>query len=295
MEVFFKNHYYTCGLNMHAGELYDHLVQSLTLDVGNEEKQAIIRWLLLDRLALSAADVRSKKVVNVSPADFDEVILRLNRDEPLQYILGNSAFYGRTFEVSPAVLIPRPETELLVSSIIDSLGNSSKGSLLDIGTGSGCIAITLALELPHFKVTGTDVDLCALEVARRNASQLRSPVEFLHHDILREEIPYGDLDAVVSNPPYIRHSERSTLAKNVIDYEPELALFVPDIDPFLFHRAISEKAKDTLKPGGLLLLEINERLAVETVAVIAGIGFRQIVVLKDLDKKDRFISGRSPE
>ncbi len=280
---------------MRAKELHDHLLQSLTLNVGLEEKQAIIRWLLRERLTLSVADIHSEKSVNATTADFDEAILRLNRGEPLQYILGNSDFYGRTFYVSPAVLIPRPETELLVRFVMDDLGTSSGGSMLDIGTGSGCIAITLALELPQFTITGTDIDFQALEVAKRNASHLRAPVAFIQHDILLCEIPLKNLDAILSNPPYIKQNERPTLAKNVIDYEPELALFVPDSDPFIFHRAISEKAKSTLKPGGLLMMEINERFGKETAAVIAGSGFNHTTVLRDLDKKDRFVCGRAPE
>lgn len=280
---------------MLAKELHDHLLQSLTLDVGPEEKQAIIRWLLHDKFALSAADVHSGKPVNAKTADFDEAILRLNRGEPLQYILGSCGFYGRTFFVSPDVLIPRPETELLVSFVIDNPRRPSRGTMLDIGTGSGCIAITLALELPGFTVSGTDIDSKALEVAKRNAAHLNAPVQFIQHDILSNETPFTNLDVILSNPPYIQEKERSTLAKNVIDYEPELALFVPDSDPFIFHRAISEKAKSTLKPGGLLMLEINEKFGAETAAVLAASGFTHIAVLKDLDKKDRFVSGKSPQ
>ncbi len=280
---------------MRAKELHDHLLQSLTLDVGLEEKQAIIRWLLQERLTLSAADIRSEKSVNAATADFDEAILRLNRGEPLQYILGNTEFYGRAFYVSPAVLIPRPETELLVRFVIDDLGTSSGGSMLDIGTGSGCIAITLALELPGFTVSGTDIDSRALEVAKRNAAHLNAPVQFIQHDILRNEIPFTNLDVILSNPPYIQEKERSTLAKNVIDFEPELALFVPDNDPFIFHRTISKKAKSALKPGGLLMLEINEKLGPETASVLDDNGFIEVALLKDLDKKNRFVSGRLPE
>lgn len=280
---------------MRARELYDHLVQSLTLEVSGEEKQTIIRWLLQERLSLSVADVRSEKLVSTSPAEFAEAIHRINSEEPLQYILGNSEFYGRTFLVNPSVLIPRPETELLAKYVIDAFSRSPGGQLLDIGTGSGCIAVTLELELPHFRVAATDVDPQALALAKRNSTQLGATVLFVLHNILTEALPFQSLDAVVSNPPYIKQSERNTLAKSVIGFEPELALFVPDSDPLVFHRVIAEKAQAALRPGGVLLLEINEKLGPETAAVVEATGFTQVAVVKDMDSKNRFVTGRTPE
>lgn len=278
---------------MEAKELYDELKRRLTLEVSDEEKRAMIRWLLEDRLSLSSMDIQTNKLVPASPNEFADVIRRLNNEEPLQYVLGYTEFYGRKFQVNPTVLIPRPETELLVKFVVDTLGKASGGQLVDLGTGSGCIAITLALELPGFLVAATDVDTRSLEVAGQNAKRLKADIEFLQHDILTQRIPFHQLDAVISNPPYIRQGEAKTLARN-ISYEPAHALFVPDVDPLVFHRTLSEKAVAALKPGGLLAIEINEKLGSESARAIQECGFSAVAIVKDLDNRDRFVTARSP-
>lgn len=278
---------------MRANEIFDHLMNALTLSVDQGEKRSMVLWLLEERLGLSSADVQAGKPTGHDPSEFADAIRRLNTNEPLQYIMGYSWFYGRRFAVTPDVLIPRPETELLVQSVIDHLGNEFKGSLLDIGTGSGCIALTLALELPKATIFATDVSGKALSVAQRNADQLNASVTFLDHNILVDTIA-DQLDAIVSNPPYIREREKVTMGINVTDFEPHGALFVPDTDPLIFHRTIAQKAMTALKPGGLLALEINEALGEETVKTLKETGFVAIELHSDLDKKDRFITAQSP-
>lgn len=276
---------------MQARDLYQALLRKLILPVGEGEKQAMIRWLLEDRVGLSAADLMTEKDVAVEPRHFEEDMKRLNLHEPLDYVLGHTDFYGRRFRVNASVLIPRPETELLVRYVVETLGPGTKGYLLDIGTGSGCIAISLALELPGCSVQATDSDSSALAVARDNARRLGAAVQFRQHNILEEELSVEDLDAVVSNPPYIRKKESDTMAPNVLGFEPHHALFVPDDDPLVFHRAIARKARLVLKPGGLLAMEINEALGASTLEEVERAGFSSVVIHPDLDGKDRFLTG----
>jgi release factor glutamine methyltransferase len=275
---------------MRSRDLYDALTRALTIPVSADEKQAIIRWLLEERSGLNTADLMAGKEIPLQPRHFEQDIKRLNDGEPLQYLLGHAEFYGRRFKVNKSVLVPRPETELLVGHVVDRLGKDCRATLLDIGTGSGCIAITLALELPGCKVIATDVDPHALSVARENARLLNATVDFRLNNILTEELPHSLLDAVVSNPPYIRTNEKMALPDNVKGHEPHGALFVPDDDPLVFHRAIAQKAKLALNPGGLLGMEINEALGSMTKKVVEQAGFTGVTIHQDLDGKDRFVS-----
>lgn len=275
---------------MHSRELFEALASALTVSASTEEKHAMIQWLLEERSGLSATQLLAGREIPLHVRHFEQDLKRLNEGEPLQYILGHAEFYGRRFVVNKSVLIPRPETELLVRHVVDQLGIDSGGTLLDIGTGSGCIAITLALELPGCKVLATDVDLQALSVARGNARSLNATVDFRLNNVLTEELPHSFLNAVVSNPPYIRENEKMSLPHNVKGYEPHRALFVPNDDPLVFHRTIAQKAGLALAPGGLLAIEINEALGQETKEVIEGAGFTGVVVHQDLDGKDRFVS-----
>lgn len=276
---------------MQTRELYQQLVQRIELPVSVGERQTMIRWLLEDRLGIKAADLLTGKEIHVSASHFAKELQRINEGEPLQYILGHAEFFGRRFNVNSAVLIPRPETELLVYMLVEKLGRQANAALLDIGTGSGCIATTLALEMVHSKVLATDIDPAALAVAKENAQLLNAHVAFQVHDILNEELPFESLDAIISNPPYIRELEKAGMALNVTGFEPHKALFVPDDDPMLFHRVIAQKAWVALKPGGLLVMEINEALGNESREVVASTGFSNTVIHKDLDHKDRFVTG----
>lgn len=279
---------------MQSAELYHALVRSLTIPVSDDEKHTMIRWLLEDRLGLSGAALLAGTTVSATAHQFDRDIQRLNAEEPIQYVLGHTWFFGRKFQVTPSVLIPRPETEGLVRLILDRRPDSRVLRVLDIGTGSGCLAVTLALECNGGDVIATDVSTDALKIADANAAELRAAVRFFTHDILREELTFENLDVVVSNPPYVRQSESVTMARNVTAYEPARALFVPDEAPLIFYRAIARKAIRALRPGGFLAVEINERLGSETRDAIHEGGFMKVELHVDDSGKDRFIVAQAP-
>jgi len=214
------------------------------------------------------------------------IIDRLLKKEPVQYILGQAEFCGHIFHVEPSVLIPRPETEGLVNLI--SQQSPTPCSALDIGTGSGCIAISLAL-MGH-QVTAFDVSIDALRVAKNNARRLQANVNFRQEDILHPTPTQQQWDVIVSNPPYICQKEAAQMDSNVLDYEPHLALFVPDTDPLLFYRAITNFALEHLKPKGRLYFEINQIYPVETASLLEKMGFCQVKVYPDCFEKSRIIS-----
>ncbi len=212
---------------------------------------------------------------------------RLLAGEPLQYVLGVQEFCGRPFRVSPSVLIPRPETEQLVQEAEKGLRPGMQ--VLDLCTGSGCIAWTLALDVPGCSVTAVDISEEALDVARGQFPEPAGPL-FIQADVLDvpEAFPGAPFDLIVSNPPYIRESEKARMHRNVLEHEPELALFVPDSDPLLFYRAISLWARRFLSPGGRCIVEINEELGEETAALFAGLG--RVRVIRDLFSRERFVA-----
>lgn len=279
---------------MNSKDLFHQLVNALTLDVRLAEKEAMISWVLKHRLALSSTEIHKGKTVQAQVSDFSDTIDRLNKEEPLQYILGIAEFYGRAFEVNGSVLIPRPETEILIESALKLIDHGTARSFLDIGTGSGCIGITLSLELPQAKVIATDISAEALTLAAINADRLGAQVQFLQHNILAEALPFNELDVVVSNPPYIREQEKGMMSRNVINNEPAHALFVPDANPLIFHRPIAIQSMRTLRPGGLMILEINEHLGDACVLLLRDVGYSRVSLIQDLDKKDRFVIGFSP-
>jgi release factor glutamine methyltransferase len=215
---------------------------------------------------------------------------RLKRGEPIQYILGTGPFYGREFFVSPATLIPRNETEELVHLIIKENRNAGL-KILDIGTGTGCIPISLALEMNNPEVYGVDISEEALQIAQKNAVALGAKVTFSKCDILTKTPEVTELDILVSNPPYIPEQEKSEMHKNVLDFEPELALFVSNDDPLIFYREIAEKGKQLLKPYGKLYFEINEKYGTVVASLIQDLGYSEVRVLKDLNDKERMAVG----
>lgn len=221
-------------------------------------------------------------------------INRLNNDEPIQYILGEAAFYGRTFKVNSSVLIPRPETEELVQYAISTMNQKSNAVILDIGTGSGCIAITLSLELPEAKLYATDVNENAVRTACDNATRLKAEVSFLNHNILAEDIPYPNLNLIISNPPYISADERVTLQPHVVAHEPHHALFAPGDDPLIFYKTIAAKGKKALIPGGNVLVEINERFGQETADIFLSAGYLNVQVINDISGKNRIVAAANP-
>ncbi|MDE5552588.1 MAG: peptide chain release factor N(5)-glutamine methyltransferase [Muribaculaceae bacterium] len=223
----------------------------------------------------------------------ENILHRLDRHEPLQYILGQARFYGMDFTVNPSVLIPRPETEELVDIIVGNNRERKDLRVLDVGTGSGCIAIALARHLPFARVTAIDISPEALDVARENARRLKTGITFIQADILaiaKEGQPADSFDIIVSNPPYIARSEAADMDSNVLDYEPHTALFVPDDDPLLYYTPIADIARRTLSEGGQLYFEINPRYAEDIVAMLADKGFTDITVCEDISHRPRFVT-----
>ena len=240
--------------------------------------------------------------------ELEAAMERLKKMEPVQYVLGHTEFYGRTFKVDPAVLIPRPETEILCRDAI-KLGmrvyrmrspygkNAEPVRILDLCTGSGCIAWTMALSIPGSRVTAVDISDAALEVAAGQdfASELKSKEtfkpEFIKADVLdsEQEIELGPFDMVLSNPPYIMESEKEDMRRNVLEYEPESALFVPDDDPLLFYRAIARWSQRFMSPDGVGLSEVNESLARQTETVFKAAGYAHTEIVRDLSDKNRYI------
>lgn len=346
---------------------YNQLWKRLTTIYNEREAQAIVRTVLDALFGMSLTDICLGKVTQLSADDttrLEKIMQRLEKSEPVQYVLGAEWFAGRRFDVAPGVLIPRPETEDLVkwacdeakekekednskeergkeekevskkrealkkeeqplssplkeekeglrkgedasqkeeqllSSLLKNNNEvSEKGeeaphpSILDIGTGSGCIAITVALALPQAHVTAWDISTDALAIAAGNAHRLGASVRFEHQDALSAPDDEERWDVIVSNPPYICDRERANMSDNVLSYEPELALFVPDSDPLLFYRAIARYASKALKPGGRLLFETNTAYAHEVAQAMADEGFTAIEVRNDCFGKPRMVKG----
>jgi release factor glutamine methyltransferase len=259
-----------------------------------QEANAITTLVLSELTGYSKAKLKAfpeTKLTDEQSKKLSGILNQLQTGQPLQYILGHTEFYGLTFEVSPNVLIPRPETEELVSWIIESAGTSSAISLLDIGTGSGCIAITLKHELQQATVSAIDISTGALETAKRNAANNKVDVDFIHADILaHEQIKFDEkLDIIVSNPPYVTETDKRQMHTNVTDFEPHSALFVPEEDPLLFYNAIADFAVKKLKSNGLLFFEINESYGEATVDILKYKSFINIELRKDMGGRDRMI------
>ncbi|MDE5684509.1 MAG: peptide chain release factor N(5)-glutamine methyltransferase [Muribaculaceae bacterium] len=225
----------------------------------------------------------------------DEAASRIIAGEPVQYAVGRALFMGNSYIVTPAVLIPRPETAALVDMITDHAAGRSDLRVLDIGTGSGCIAISLARALPFARVDAVDISADALEIARQNAVNLKAKVNFRHEDILKA-VPTAMpcYDIIVSNPPYITDSEKADMDARVLDYEPATALFVPDSDPLKFYRAIAEYAAKALVAGGSLYFEINRSYGSEIEKMLADKGFADIEISRDFRGNTRYASARRP-
>ena len=218
-----------------------------------------------------------------------EIVDRLKQHEPIQYIFGETVFAGLQLKVNPSVLIPRPETEELINWIVDE-NDFEQPKILDIGTGSGCIALALKEKIKQAKVKAVDISQKAIEVARQNATQNNLDIEFTKADILdwKENI-WEKLDIVISNPPYVRELEKKEMNKNVLDFEPDNALYVSNEDPLLYYRKIAEFSQKYLVKGGLLYFEINENLAAEMKVLVFENGFKEIEIRKDLNNKARML------
>lgn len=279
---------------MNAKKLYGDFIAKINLEESAEEIQQLGFMVLEHELGLSATEILMEKDVEVSTDiqnKLNIIAQRLNEHEPIQYILGDAEFLGRRFLVSPAVLIPRPETEELVKLVPlqISSGEENPIRILDIGTGSGCIAISLKELMPFAEVYATDVSEAALAIAQKNIERLEPQVKLLKHDILNEDIPVQDVDTIVSNPPYVAQQEKTSMQKNVLDHEPHMALFVPDNDPLVFYKAIALRGKKVLKPGGHVVVEINALLGSETISVFESENYSNVILMKDMNGKDRFV------
>ena len=270
---------------------YEELWHRLTPLYEPGEAKAIVRLLLDERYGLSWADVLGGKVTELSANDqteLEKMMLRLENGEPIQYIIGVADFCGRQFHVAPGVLIPRPETEELCRWIISQKGQSPLCEILDIGTGSGCIAITLALEQPDAHVTAWDISDEALRIAQENAISLGANVCFKKEDILN--IPHSSkYSLIVSNPPYIQPKERDGMAENVLSYEPSLALFAPEENPIVFYQRIGDYAWQSLHAGGQLWFELNPLTAEDVSNYLQCLGFIDIEIRQDQFGKQRFL------
>lgn len=271
---------------------YQELVQHWAAELrqySTEEAENLVNWLLEHHLGLRRVDMMLFLEEEDLPEALKKDFEKLKAGEPIQYILGKGPFYGREFLVNKHTLIPRNETEELVHLIIKE--NPQAGlKILDIGTGTGCIPISLDLEMKSPEVYGIDISEKALELAQKNGVLLKSNVTFLKCDILNEIPNVPELDVLVSNPPYVPEAEKSEMHRNVLDFEPELALFVPDQDPLLFYRVIGEKGKQLLKSGGKLYFEIHERFGSEVAELLTSLGYRAVKVVRDLNGKERIAS-----
>ncbi len=259
------------------------------------ESVIILDMIFVDFFGLSRTERvlnPGKRMTESEIQKIDFALHELKKHKPIQYILKNSEFYGLSFYVDENVLIPRAETEELVEWIIlESSGDAANASILDIGTGSGCIAIALKKNLMPANVWAMEISVEALAVATKNAETNNVGINFLLHDILDEKSPENlpQFDLIVSNPPYVRTSEKLLMKKNVLDNEPSLALFVDDEDPLKFYHAIANFSLNHLKSGGVLFLEINENLSLETARLLTSKGFSSIIIKKDLNDKNRMI------
>ena len=278
---------------------YQELWRRLAHVYDEGEAKAIARMVYEVRFNLTLSDLFIGKDTQLSAndqAELAEITQRLEQQEPVQYVLGQADFCGRTFTVNQHVLIPRPETEELCQWIISEFRDESLEfrdcSILDIGTGSGCIAITLAAGLPKFEVTAWDISGEALQVARENAKRLHFNVIFELADALSTPLDHERWDVIVSNPPYICNKERARIEANVLDHEPHTALFVPDETPLLFYSAIAQYGLTALKTGGRLYFEINPLYAQELAEMLSMMSYHDIEIKIDQYGKQRMIRAR---
>ena len=278
---------------------YEALWHRLTPLYETNEAKAIVRWVLDVHFGLSMADILCGKIMTLSAndqKDLETILQRLEKGEPVQYVIGVADFCGRQFHVEPGVLIPRPETEELCRWIVEESGD--KTCILDIGTGSGCIAITLALEMPKAEVTAWDISDEALQIAQKNAKNLDADVQFEHQDILNISpdscllTPDSCYDLIVSNPPYIQPKESDEMGKNVLDYEPHQALFTPDDQPIIFYQRIGNYAWQNLKQGGALYFELNPLTVDDVSDYLHSIGFSEVEIRQDQFGKQRFLKAK---
>jgi release factor glutamine methyltransferase len=272
-----------------------YLASELAAGIREPELTSIINIVIREVLGISSLNAFMMNDYPVSGEHLERIInfcKELKDGRPIQYVLGETFFYDCRIRLKGVELIPRPETEELVDIIIKE-NQGFKGTIIDVGTGSGCIAIALAANLQGARVTGIDISLEVLDSARENAILNKVSVAFLHGDILCDDFTLpGPAGIIVSNPPYVRNSEKVLMNRNVLDFEPHSALFVPDSNSLLYYRAILKKAAKALLPGGIIYFEINEALGSEMIELLEGLGYSDIELIRDLNSKERFVKGR---
>ncbi|MHA8076870.1 peptide chain release factor N(5)-glutamine methyltransferase [Aquirufa sp. TARAVU-A1A] len=267
--------------------LSQQIQQAIASKYPANEARAISHAYLNMRCLINTLDILMDKAVE-EPLGFAEDLSRLAAGEPLQYVTGKAYFFDRIFSLNAATLIPRPETEELVSQVLNLIGNERK-RVLDIGTGSGCIAVSLALEAPQAEVNAWDVAPEAILKAKENADQLGAQVNFKQQDVFDWTKDSNVWDIIVSNPPYVLEAEKAEMESHVLDHEPHLALFVSDEDPLIFYRVIGEMAQQRLISGGFLCFEINRAFGAQNVDLAEAQGFENIQLLKDFHGNDRML------
>lgn len=269
-------------------QIWQETAKQLQKVYDKRESENIAYLLFEDLLGVDRPTILAESYSGLDTGKLDGAIRRLLNYEPIQYVTGIADFYGRKFEIASGALIPRPETEELVSMIVRE-NAVEKPKILDVGVGSGCIAIILSLEIKG-EVFGTDVSVDALKIAKRNAQRLGATVSFYEQDILKKGILKQNLDIIVSNPPYIPEKEKGFMHSNVLRYEPKQALFVPDDDPILFYQRIAEEGLTSLKQGGKLYFEIHENFGKEVQEYLIQLGYMEVSIHQDMQGKDRMIS-----
>ena len=277
------------------GDIRSHYRLKLAQLYNDREADTLLFQLLSDITQMSKAHILSFPEKTISESELLRVhfgVKDLLKNKPIQYIIGNAEFYGLNFKVNSKVLIPRPETEELVEMVIKNIPENEPRKVLDVGTGSGCIAIAIKKLRPLCDILAIDISEFALEMAQQNAVLNNVQVQFKKVDFLKKNqvqlLPKFDI--VVSNPPYVRNSEKLMMKKNVLDYEPSLALFVDDDNPLIFYEALASFCETNLQAGGMLFAEINQYLSAETEQLFTGNGFKNVNIEKDLFGNDRFLT-----
>ena len=287
---------------MTIGEAEKLYITTLTSIYDESEAKSLAWWSINDVCKISRTSFLASKEKVISEqqeASLQHILEELKTGKPIQYVLGETEFYGLPFKVNPSVLIPRPETEELVDWILIEIRNSDllndingNGNILDIGTGSGCIPIAIKKFLPEFNISALDVSKGAIETAKINAELNQTEIEFIEDDILNPSQLFllnKQYTIIISNPPYVRESEKTAMHNNVLGHEPHLALFVADDNALIFYSRIADFAKTNLVKGGMLFLEINENLAPKTIDLLEGKGLRNIKLRQDIRGKNRMI------
>lgn len=287
------NNLYFCAMKNNIHPILAQIIECLNELYPPEEIKSISKIICEDLLGIDYLSLYIDKDIILSDKqkqELNSILDRLQRFEPIQYIVEKVEFYGRTFFIAPGVLIPRTETEHLVDIIVKKETNAKR--ILDIGTGSGCIGITLAKEMANSYVEAWDVSDRALQIAKKNNLDLNGGVKIKRKDILKDFLLDSSFDLIVSNPPYVTIKEREGMDPNVLDWEPSLALFVPDESPLMFYKRIAEIGMELLDPDGVLYFEINSLFGQQLVELLERLGYAEVELKQDFFQRDRFIRAR---